>query len=197
MAALSAISEALARGRLDYAALAELARLAIAACAGIERIVADASATSIRLAPVAVGRLLRDVSTEAALRGAHVLVAVPDDLPDVAADAVRLRQALDNLVANALAVSPAGGEVVLAGVSTGEELLLTVSDHGPGIAAEEQERIFEPGVRLHSGYPGSGLGLAIAKAIAEAHGGRLTVDSSPGAGATFTLAVPLRAVTTT
>lgn len=197
MAALSAISDALARGRLDSAALAELARLAIAACAGIERIVADASATSIRLAPVAVGRLLRDVSTEAALRGAHVLVAVPDDLPDVAADAVRLRQALDNLVANALAVSPAGGEVVLAGVSTGEELLLTVSDHGPGIAAEEQERIFEPGVRLHSGYPGSGLGLAIAKAIAEAHGGRLTVDSSPGAGATFTLAVPLRAATTT
>ncbi len=70
-------------------------------------------------------------------------------------------------------------------------MLLSVADHGPGIPFDEQERIFEAGVRLDSGQPGSGLGLAVARAIAEAHGGTLTIDSVPGEGATFTIALPV------
>lgn len=191
VAALAAITDAIGCGDLDRGAQSELLRLAIASCDAIERIAADASATSLRRAPVAVGQLLHDISAEAELRGLHVRVVVPNDLPDVAADAVRLRQALDNLVTNGLAHSSEGEDVVLTANATTDELRLTVSDQGPGIAPEDQERVFEPGVRLHSGYRGSGLGLTIARAIAEAHGGRLTVDSSPGAGAVFTIALPL------
>jgi signal transduction histidine kinase len=67
---------------------------------------------------------------------------------------------------------------------------LFVTDEGAGIAAADQRRIFEAGERLDFGRPGSGLGLAIVEAIAEAHGGRLTVESAPGEGATFTITVP-------
>ncbi len=70
-------------------------------------------------------------------------------------------------------------------------VLLSSTDRGPGIPIGEQERIFEPGVRLDRERSGSGLGLAIARAIAESHGGTLTVESVPGEGATFTIALPV------
>jgi signal transduction histidine kinase len=70
-------------------------------------------------------------------------------------------------------------------------LVLAVSDSGPGIPPDQQERIFEAGVRLDPGRPGSGLGLAVVRAIADAHLASLRVDSAPGRGATFTLAFPL------
>ena len=113
------------------------------------------------------------------------------ELPDAALDPVRVRQALENLVANALAQTPDGGEVVLEAGIEGADALLSVTDSGPGIPEDEQMRVFEPGVRLGSGYAGSGLGLAVVKEIAEAHGGRVRVRSSPGAGATFTLVLPV------
>ena len=83
------------------------------------------------------------------------------------------------------------GGVTLTASSRGARVLLSVSDSGDGVASVDQERIFEAGVRLDSNSSGSGLGLAIARAIAEAHGGTLTVASTPGEGATFTITLPV------
>jgi NtrC-family two-component system sensor histidine kinase KinB len=69
---------------------------------------------------------------------------------------------------------------------------LSVSDAGHGIPRGEEARIFEPGVRLARETAGSGIGLALTRAIVEAHGGTISVESPPGAGATFTIAVPER-----
>ena len=76
--------------------------------------------------------------------------------------------------------------------SSGRYVLLSVSDSGFGVPLMEQERIFEAGVRLNPDRAGSGLGLAIARAIAEAHGGKLTLTSIRDEGATFTIALPVR-----
>ncbi len=189
VAALSAIAEALAGGDLDQGTQRELAGLALAACRGIERVVGDA-AVGVRLEEVDVGRLVRESVAAAALGGASVRPVVSSDLPRIDADPLRLRQALDNLVANAVTHSPPDREVVVTARVGKGEILLSVSDEGGGIPIEEQERIFEPGVRLTTSRPGSGIGLAVARAIAEAHGGTLTVESVPGRGTTFTLALP-------
>ena len=114
--------------------------------------------------------------------------------PDIDPDALYPsygRQALDNLVANALVHSGAhSGISVHAMAGETGVVLLSVSDTGIGIAESEQARILEAGVRLDPDRPGSGLGLALVRAIAEAHGGRLSVASTPGAGATFTISLP-------
>jgi len=191
VAALSAIAEALAGGDLDEGTQRELAGLALAACRGIERVVGDAAVGSVRLEEVDVGRLVKESVAAAVLSGASVRASVAPGLPRIDADPLRLRQALDNLVANAVTHSPPGGEVVVNARMGEGEILVSVSDQGGGIPVEEQERIFEPGVRLATALPGSGIGLAVARAIAEAHGGRLTVESAPGEGATFTLVLPL------
>jgi two-component system sensor histidine kinase BaeS len=108
------------------------------------------------------------------------------------ADPLRVRQALDNLVSNALLHGSREHDVVVSVRSQGTHVLLAVADAGEGIAPEDQSRIFETGVRLDGGKAGAGLGLAITRAIAEAHGGTLTVESAPGRGSTFTIALPLR-----
>jgi two-component system sensor histidine kinase BaeS len=102
-----------------------------------------------------------------------------------------LRQALDNLVANALVHSGSVDEVVVRALHGEASILISVVDAGAGVPLAEQERIFQPGVRLDGERPGSGIGLAVARAVAEAHGGSLTVESAPDEGATFTLQVPV------
>ena len=191
VAALSAIAEALADEELDEGTRRELAGLALAACRGIERVVGDAAVGSVRLEEVDVGRLVKESVAAAVLSGASVTPVISSDLPRIDADPLRLRQALDNLVANAVTHSTTRGQVVVSARVGEGEILLSVSDKGGGIPIEEQERIFEPGVRLDVGPPGSGIGLAVARAITEAHGGKLTVESAPGEGATFTLVLPL------
>lgn len=190
VAALSAIAEALAGDDLDERTRRELAGLALAACRGIERVVGDAAVGSIRPEEVDIGGLVRESVSAAELGGASVRSVISSDVPRIAADPIRLRQALDNLVANAVAHSPPGGEVVVSARRGAGEVVVSVTDEGGGIPLEEQERIFDPGVRLDLDRPGSGLGLTVARAIAEAHGGALTVESAPGKGATFTLALP-------
>lgn len=191
VAALAAIEHALTAGDVDERAYRELLALAIGACRSIARLVVDASVSSVQRTLLEVEDVLRDVSAAAALRGADVRMATEPGVPQVRADPVRVRQVLENLVANALAHSPAGAPVVLRARALRGEVLVSVSDEGPGISPEGLSRAFEPGERLEATYPGSGLGLAVSRAIAEAHGGRLTVESKPGEGATFTLALPL------
>lgn len=191
VAALGAIDEAFARGELDAAERRQLAALAAAACRGLERIVLDAALASVRPAEVDPGLLLREAVQLAELGGARVEARVAPGLPRLLADPVRLRQALGNLLANALAHSPPEATVIAEAAVRRGEVLLRVSDAGPGIPPADQERIFAPGTRLDQSRPGSGLGLWIARTIVEAHGGTLTVTSAPGAGATFTIALPL------
>jgi signal transduction histidine kinase len=109
-------------------------------------------------------------------------------VPPVRGNAVELREVLINLILNAIAAMPAGGELTLRSFVGGEHVLVAVTDTGEGIAREHQGAIFQP---LVSTRPeGSGLGLSVSRAIAEGYGGSLTVESMPGNGATFTLALP-------
>ena len=113
-------------------------------------------------------------------------------LPRVRGDADRLRQLVDNLISNAVKFSSTGGEVRVLARSDNGRVIIRVDDDGPGIPVEEQEEIFEKfGRAVGSSKPGTGLGLFLARSFAEAHGGTLEVDSTPGEGAAFTLTIPL------
>jgi signal transduction histidine kinase len=190
VAALSAIAETLARGELDSEGRHTLVRLVLLACASIERIVTDASVVSIRLEQIDPVELVGDVVAAAALRGARIELTSQDGVPAIGADPPRLRQVLDNLIVNAL-VHAGPDEPVAVAVRVDTMVRISVSDVGPGIPAEALERIFEPRVRLDpDGTSGAGLGLTIARTVTEGHGGTLTVESSSGAGATFTVSLP-------
>lgn len=109
------------------------------------------------------------------------------------ADADRLTQVLRNLVRNAVAQTRPGDPITVAAHPHGDRLEIAVTDNGPGIPAAEIERVFTRFHRLDGGSRdtgGSGLGLAIARALIEAHGGRIHAESVPGHGATFRLELP-------
>jgi heavy metal sensor kinase len=113
----------------------------------------------------------------------------------VEADATRLRQALANLLDNAVKYTPAGGRISIALRRDGPVALLLVTDTGPGIDPAELPRIWD---RLYRGdrsrgEPGLGLGLSLVKAIVEAHGGSVAAESEPGRGSTFRVTLPLAA----
>jgi signal transduction histidine kinase len=110
------------------------------------------------------------------------------------ADRQRLTQAVMGLAANAVQHTGKGDPIWLGSEVLGDEARLWVRDTGPGVAYDDRERIFERFARASDSRrrsEGAGLGLAIVRAIAEAHGGRVTLASRPGAGATFTLVIPL------
>ncbi len=116
------------------------------------------------------------------------------DFPMVSGDARRLEQVLDNLVSNAIKYSPRGGKVRVRGTAMAQAVLISVSDEGVGIPLEEQWRIFERFYRVEGpdtrAVSGTGLGLYLARAIVQAHGGRIWVESAPGQGSTFYVSLP-------
>lgn len=116
-----------------------------------------------------------------------------DDLRPVLVDRDRVVQVLVNLLDNALAVTPEGGRIWMEAAQGDEHLELSVHDTGPGIAPEDQARVFDRFWRGEqaSRRGGSGLGLAIARGIVEGHGGAIGVESKPGRGATFRFTLPL------
>lgn len=123
-----------------------------------------------------------------------VRLSVMSRIPPVRGDRERLRQLFLNLLSNAVKYTVAGDEVEVTAANEDGAVAVSVRDHGPGIPREEQRLIFEKFGRVNQGgkaKPGAGLGLFIARSIAEAHGGSLEVLSEPGAGATFTLRLPL------
>jgi signal transduction histidine kinase len=190
-AALAAILGAAHTGPIDDASLRRLVDLSLAACRSIDRILGDAALGPLQLEEIDIGDLVRDAVASAALGGARVRTKVDSESTTLVGDRVRLRQALDNLVDNAVSAAGANGEIVVSVRTTNQAVIVTVSDEGSGIPAKDQERIFEPGVRLGRDSAGSGLGLAIVRAVAEAHGGTATVESSPGRGAAFSIALPI------
>jgi signal transduction histidine kinase len=121
-------------------------------------------------------------------------IAVPADLPAASGDERRISQVLLNLVGNAIKFTDAG-EVRIDAAANGE-LVVSVSDTGPGISTEDQEHIFEEFRQAEgattSKKGGTGLGLAIAKKIVELHGGRIWVESEVGKGSKFTFSLPIR-----
>lgn len=120
---------------------------------------------------------------------------IQDEVPCVSGDRERICQILSNLISNACKYTPAGGSIhVSLAAERGQYALLKVADSGPGIAPDEQSRIFTYFYRspqLRDLYQGMGIGLALSRQLAEAHGGSLTVESTPGGGATFLLRLPL------
>jgi len=117
---------------------------------------------------------------------------VIDDLPVVHGDRFQLRQVLQNLLQNSLKyrVDEQTPRVEINGRVEGDEWLISVGDNGIGIDEAQHERIFELFGRGHPDYEGVGLGLAISQRIVESHGGRIWVESAPGQGATFHIALP-------
>jgi signal transduction histidine kinase len=111
---------------------------------------------------------------------------------ELSADAIRLGQAVNNLLDNALKYTPPGGAVTLAARNEGNAAVLTITDNGPGVPAAERDAVFR---RLYRGdasrsQRGLGLGLSLVKAIVEAHGGAVAIEDAPAAGARFVIRLP-------
>jgi signal transduction histidine kinase len=151
------------------------------------------------IAPHPVEPLVHDV-LEAfryplAQRGFKVDLAMAPDLPEALVDPEAVKQALANLVDNAIKYSGEGRRIAVAVRTEGDRVAIEIADEGIGIPPGEAERIFEKFYRIGrsetQGSRGSGVGLALVKHIAEAHGGRVKVESRPGEGSRFTLYVPV------
>ena len=177
VAALRALAEA-AHGELADGALSQLVVLALASGRDVERLLSDPKLFSLRPEPVSLEELIAP----------HARPGVTWTAEDatLVGDPTRLRQAVGNLVANGLRH---GGAVTVEARAAGDEIVIQVHDDGPGVP--EGIDIFAAGV---SGSGSTGYGLWLARAIAEAHGGTLTLVPNPGPGATFRLAVPCSAV---
>jgi signal transduction histidine kinase len=151
----------------------------------------EAGSTPLELAPVRVADLFEEVCgimrTLAQQNEVSLVVDAVDEQVCVLADEDRIVQVLVSFTDNALKHSPVGTAVSLRAQTRGDRVWLGVSDQGPGIPPDEIDRVFERFYRADSarGGPGTGLGLAIAKEIVEAHGSRIEVDSTAGAGTTF------------
>jgi signal transduction histidine kinase len=127
-----------------------------------------------------------------------VLINVPPTFPKIWADPERLRQVLTNLVSNAMKYSPAGGSIVVRARERGpQHIVIEVEDSGLGIPPEQVSRLFQKFARVrsdeHLRVSGTGLGLYICRLIVEGHGGQIWVESEPGQGSTFALALPIDA----
>lgn len=140
-----------------------------------------------------VGELVREWAAAAERRGIALHVEATPPLL-VTADEHLLRHAIDNLIDNAIHHCPAGTTVRVTAERLPHRVEIAVADNGPGIPLEDQARVFERFYRVEKGRSrekgGTGLGLSIVKHVAEAHGGRATVESRPGAGATFRITLP-------
>lgn len=175
--------------------------------ARLRRLVEDLSALARAEAPGAWARApvrLDRLATEAVetlrprleAEGVRLAADLPADGALILGDADRLRQALDNLLDNALRHTPAGGLVTVRLQTSDGAARLAVADTGPGIAPEDLRHIFE---RFYRGDKsraratgGAGIGLTIVKHIVERHSGRIEVESTPGRGSMFTVVLPLR-----
>jgi signal transduction histidine kinase len=151
-----------------------------------------------QMTSVEVSELLADLGRTFAplISLAHLTfdVQIVSELTRVHADRDRLHQVIANLLNNAMKFTPAGGVIVLRGEIVDGDVRVSVSDTGIGVAESDQERIFEKfqqvGDTLTDKPRGTGLGLPICRDIVEHHQGRMWVESTPGVGSTFTVALP-------
>jgi len=134
--------------------------------------------------------MVRERATE---EGVRVAFAADPEVDVVDGDERRIKQVIFNLLSNAVKFTPAGGEIDVSATRVNGEVRVSVADTGPGIAPEDQDRIFEEFQQSESGVglrEGTGLGLALSKRFVELHGGRIWLESELGRGSTFTFALP-------
>ena len=157
---------------------------------------ADAGGYPIVQTQVRLDQLVAECVREFGAPAEDKNIALNTDLhpTTITGDETLLRRMLSNLIGNGVTYTPSGGSIDVSLRATDGQLQLRVSDTGPGIPAEDRERVFERFVRLDPARAagGSGLGLAIARWIAEAHGGTLRVESSGSAGSMFVASLPVQ-----
>jgi two-component system sensor histidine kinase BaeS len=127
-------------------------------------------------------------------KGLRWEVSLDPEIEWVCIDPLRLGQSLGNLLSNAIKYTPPGGKVVISSGTKGQVFWINVSDNGPGIPEDEQEKIFEPfyrGQRRRRFEDGVGLGLGIARDFVIAHGGSIDLESAPGFGSQFKINLPI------
>jgi signal transduction histidine kinase len=158
----------------------------------------DASGLQLQFATVSVDEIVRDCveSSSALARSRELeLTADLDDVPPLHGDRERLSQLVSNLLSNAIKFTPAGGRVTARTFVDDVYAVIEVEDTGVGIPVAEQERLFQRFFRsstaTEQAIPGTGLGLVISKAIAEAHGGGVSVRSRVGEGTCFRVRLPI------
>ena len=160
---------------------------------------ADAGELRLQRQPVEPQALLQCSAAAhaqlAAQKGVALDVELAPDLPSVQVDTERMAQVMGNLVSNALRHTPEGGRVTLSAQAIAGQVLLRVQDTGEGIPADALPRVFDRFYRVDSSRQRtegeSGLGLAIVRSLVEAHGAQVSVESAPGQGTTFTIALSL------
>ena len=139
-----------------------------------------------------IDRALKIFLIQAREKGIALHAIVPDGALTIAGDETKLTWALSNLLSNALRYTPAGGRVEVEALPEDDNVLIAVRDTGPGIPAEQRERIFERFAQATDGgeIGSAGLGLAIVRDIVQAHGGRIHLESAVGHGSRFVLELP-------
>jgi signal transduction histidine kinase len=140
-----------------------------------------------------IARVVKLFALQARDRGVTLEIAGGGEGITIAGDATKISWAVSNLIANALRYSPGGGRVRVESGERNGAVLISVSDEGPGIPADQRERIFDRFVQgTESDAGAAGLGLAIVRDIVQAHGGRIHLESEVGRGSRFTLELPSR-----
>lgn len=137
--------------------------------------------------------LLQPWREAAAQKGLQWTTEIPEDLPDLNVDPYRLAQAIENLVSNAIKYTPKGQAIIVKAGYDARTFEISVSDTGPGISKEEQEKIFAPfyrGAEKRRVRQGMGLGLSIAQDVVLAHNGEIRLESESGKGSRFTITIP-------
>ena len=159
---------------------------------------ADAFDITIRREPVDVAGLVKEVAEAnqplAVNKQQAISVTAPPNIVTMC-DTDRIREAIDNLISNAIKYSPIGGRIDVAVTHEGSDTIVRVSDEGAGLSPEDLGRLFGRFQRLSAkptaGESSTGLGLSIVKRIIDMHGGEVTADSDgPGKGSTFTITLP-------
>jgi signal transduction histidine kinase len=163
----------------------------------------EAGQVQLELAPFSIHDALeRGVSMvreQATRDGVQVTLHTNGGLDSVTGDERRIRQVIFNLLSNAVKFTPRGGLVDIAATQSSGEVRVSVADTGPGIAAEDLDRIFQEFQQTEAGarhHEGTGLGLALSKRFVEMHGGRIWCDSGVGKGSTFVFSLPARGAQT-
>jgi signal transduction histidine kinase len=155
---------------------------------------AEAGSLSLHREATDVSALLADAAAafgaHADAAGVELAVVAAPGLPPVDVDPERVRQVVANLVANALRHTPRGGRIEMRSEHRGDELMITVTDTGSGMAPDVLDRIFDRFYRSPDSA-GSGLGLPIARGLVHAHGGEITAESTPGVGTTVRFSLPV------
>jgi signal transduction histidine kinase len=142
-----------------------------------------------------IEQAIKAIQIKAADKGLKITTEIAPELPPVNIDYHRISQVLHNLLANAIAHTPSGGNIAVSAARSGQWVEVSVTDNGEGIPAEDMPNIFERFYRVDKSRSrpggGSGLGLTIAKRMVEAHGGTITVQSEKGKGSRFSFTIPV------